>query len=56
MNLQIRQEDGGIIVGDVELETYITNYYKGLFGPPKEDGFRTVENRNQNIPLHQRRK
>jgi len=31
---QLEREDG-IIVGDEQLKSYITYYYKGLFGPSK---------------------
>ena len=30
---KLEQEDG-VIVGDIELKTYITNYYEALFGQP----------------------
>ena len=40
----------GVIVGDAELKAYITNYYKGLFGPPENNNFSTVENKNDDIP------
>jgi hypothetical protein len=46
---KLEQEDG-VIVGDVDLKTYITNYYKGLFGPPEENNFTLVEDQNQDIP------
>lgn len=32
---RLEQEDG-VIVGDEQLKSYITNYYKTLFGPQKE--------------------
>jgi hypothetical protein len=48
MHLQLKQEDG-VIVGDVELKAYITNYYKGLFGPPEDNNFSMVENQNNDI-------
>jgi hypothetical protein len=37
-------------VGDVDLKTYITIYYKGIFGPPVENNFTLVEDQNQDIP------
>jgi hypothetical protein len=37
-------------VGDVDLKTYITNYYKGPFGLPEENNFTMVEDQNQDIP------
>ena len=44
-------EDGDkIIKGDEELKKYITNYYRGLFGP-SENSFLTIdENRREDIP------
>ena len=30
------EQDEGTIVGQENLKVYITNYYKQLFGPPKE--------------------
>jgi hypothetical protein len=44
------EQEEGVIVGDIELKTYITNYYKGLFGSPEENNFTLVENNNQDIP------
>ena len=46
---RLEQEDG-LIVGDAELKAYITNYYKGLFGPPEDNNFSMVENQNDDIP------
>ena len=44
-------EDGDkIIKGDEELKKYITDYYRGLFGP-SENSFLTIdENRREDIP------
>ena len=44
-------EDGDkVIKGDEELKKYITNYYRGLFGP-SENSFLTIdENRREDIP------
>jgi hypothetical protein len=35
---KLEQEDG-VIEGDIALKEYITNYYNGLFGQPKENDF-----------------
>ena len=35
---QLEQEEG-IIVGDANLENFITEYYKGLFGPHIQNSF-----------------
>ena len=32
-------QDEGTIEGHEQLKSYITNYYKGLFGAPKEGSF-----------------
>jgi hypothetical protein len=43
-------EDGGqIIRGDEQLKSYITDYYKGLFGPSNEEHFSLYENINFDI-------
>ena len=39
---KLKHEDGEL-VGDAELKEYITNYYKGFFGPPEENNFTMVE-------------
>lgn len=36
-------QDDGVIVGDDHLKIYITNYYKGIFGPSDENGFTMIE-------------
>ena len=46
---RIEQEDG-VIVGDLELKKYITNYYKNLFGKPDEIDISLVESRIDDIP------
>ena len=46
---RLEQEDG-VIVGDLELKKYITNYYKNLFGKPDEIDISLVESRINDIP------
>jgi hypothetical protein len=46
---QLEQEEG-TIVGDDNLEVYITEYYKKLFGPPEDNYFEMIETRNDDIP------
>ena len=46
---RLEQEDG-VIVGDLELKKYITNYYKNLFGKPDEIDISLVESRIDDIP------
>ena len=46
---RLEQEDG-VIVGDIELKKYITNYYKNLFGQPDEIDISLVESRIDDIP------
>jgi hypothetical protein len=43
-------QDEGTIVGHEQLKSYITNYYKGLFGEPKEGTFSMEESRIHDIP------
>jgi len=45
----LEQEDD-VIVGDLELKKYITNYYKNLFGNPDEINISLVESRIDDIP------
>jgi hypothetical protein len=49
MIFQLEQEEG-TIVGDDNLRHYITEYYKGLFGPPAPNNFCMLENRIDDIP------
>jgi hypothetical protein len=42
------EQDDDVIVGDDNLK-YITNYYKGLFGPPDENGFTMVEDQIDDV-------
>lgn len=46
---QLEQEEG-VIKGDVQLKKYITNYYKDLFGSPKENNFSMNESEKEGIP------
>jgi hypothetical protein len=43
-------QDEGLIVGEDNLKTYITNYYKALFGPPESNLFSLDENLKDVIP------
>jgi mannosylglycoprotein endo-beta-mannosidase len=43
-------QDEGLIEGHEQLKPYITNYYKGLFGPPGESSFSLDETRTDDIP------
>jgi hypothetical protein len=42
-------QDEGLIEGHEPLKSYITNYYKGPFGAPKESSFSLKETRTDNI-------
>jgi hypothetical protein len=42
--------DNGKIEGQANLMAYITNFYKVLFGPPKENSFTLDESRKDDIP------
>ena len=46
----ILEQEDGVIVGDLELKKYITNYYKNLFGKPDEIDISLVESRIDDIP------
>ena len=46
---QLEQEEG-IIRGDVQLKTYITNYYKVLFGPSENNHLSLVETVINDLP------
>ena len=37
-------------MGDENLKTYITNYYKGLFGSPESNHFTLDETHTEDIP------
>jgi hypothetical protein len=43
-------QDEGTIKGHENLKSYIMNYYKGLFGSPKEGNFSMDETRTDDIP------
>jgi hypothetical protein len=43
-------QDEGTIEGHKNLKSYITNYYKGLFGSPEEGNFSMDETRIADIP------
>jgi hypothetical protein len=43
-------QDEGLIEGHEQLKSYITNYYKGLFGPPEESTFSLNEDLTDDIP------
>jgi hypothetical protein len=43
-------QDEGTIEGHENLKSYITNYYKGLFGSPEEGNFSMDETRTDDIP------
>jgi mannosylglycoprotein endo-beta-mannosidase len=43
-------QDEGTIEGHENLKSYITNYYKGLFGSPDEGNFSMDETRTDDIP------
>jgi hypothetical protein len=44
------EADGRIIKGDDHLESYITQYYKRLFGPPEGETFSLDGNRRDDTP------
>jgi hypothetical protein len=46
---QLEQEEG-VIVGEENIKTYITNYYKGLFGSPESNQFTLDETHIEDIP------
>jgi hypothetical protein len=43
-------QDEGLIEGHQQLKSYITNYYKGLFGPSEESLFSLDETLTDDIP------
>ena len=43
-------QDEGLIEDHEQLKTYITNYYKNLFGKPEEGNFSMDESRTDDIP------
>ena len=44
------EREDGIIVGDEQLKSYITDYYKGLFGPSEDNTISLQENLTDDIP------
>jgi hypothetical protein len=44
------EQEEGTIVGDENLKTYITEYYKKLFGAPDYNSFSLMEERVMDIP------
>jgi hypothetical protein len=44
------KDSGQIIRGKNQLESYITDFYKGLFGASEGDNFSLDENRVHDIP------
>jgi hypothetical protein len=46
---QLEQEER-VIVGEENLKTYITNFYKGLFGSSERNHFILDETHNEDIP------
>ena len=47
--IQLEQDDG-IIAGDDNLQTYITEFYKKLFGPHEHNNFSLDESLRDDIP------
>jgi hypothetical protein len=48
--IQSLVQDEGLIEGHEHLKSYITNYYKGLFGSPEESSFSLDETQMDDIP------
>jgi hypothetical protein len=44
------EQDEGIIVGQDNLKTYISEYYKNLFGAPTMNNFSMIESEIDDIP------
>ena len=44
------EQDEGTIEGHEQLKSYITSYYKGLFGAPEECNLSMDESRTDDIP------
>jgi hypothetical protein len=51
-NVQVEQEEGTIVgdIGDDNFKNYITDYYKGLFGPHTQSSFSMDETLRYDIP------
>jgi hypothetical protein len=48
--IQSLVQDEGLIEGHEQLKSYITNYYKGLIGPPEGSSFSLDETQTADIP------
>jgi mannosylglycoprotein endo-beta-mannosidase len=48
--IQSLVQDEGLIEGHEQLESYITNFYKGLFGSPEESSFTLDKTQTDDIP------
>ena len=44
------EQDEGTILGQENLKLYITEYYKQLFGPPKDNCVSMDESRIEDVP------
>ena len=44
------EQDEGTILGQDNLKTYITDYYKQLFGPPEDNCVSLDESRTEDVP------
>ena len=44
------ENDQGVVIGDAQLKSYITKFYKDLFGPPDASDITLEEDRIQDIP------
>jgi hypothetical protein len=44
------EQDKGTIIGPENIKTYITEFYKKLFGPPTDSHFSLLESMNADIP------
>ena len=44
------ENDQGVVIGDAQLKSYITQFYKDLFGPPDDSDITLEEDRIQDIP------
>ena len=44
------ENDQGIVIGDDQLKSHITQFYKNLFGSPNASEFTLEEDRIQDIP------
>ena len=44
------ENDQGVVIGDAQLKSYITQFYKDLFGSPDVSGITLEEDRIQDIP------